>query len=252
MATLFVAGHSDSDGRYLPAGAEPWTTRICDWLTASTGERWDLVAKPFFSMGPRAVSYLVDAVRDAGPDIVILPFGGYVCTVGVVAESVRVRFGERAHRLYLRTEASFEANTSEGRLRRLINRCGRSTARSLLGVRTLTTVEETTGIYEEILHRLASIESLQVVGVADARFSSEIQSREPRLHSDFDKMEARLKEVVDRHRFTWIDLEGALREAPDRSAFYLADGFHTTVAFHDLYFALIRKTLSESRMGAPS
>jgi hypothetical protein len=199
-------------------------------------------------MGPRAVSYVLGAIEAVQPDIAIIPFGGYVCTVGVVAESVRARFGERAHRLYRRSETSFVSATSGSGLPRRLNRTAKIVARRVLGARTMTTVEETTAIYEEILHALARVESLQVVAVADARFSHEIQKDEPLLHQRFDAMNARLRRVVEEHHFTWADLEGALAAAPDRGVFYLADGFHTTPAFHETYFGVLRRALSAERV----
>ena len=244
MPTLFVAGHSDSGGRYLVDEAQSWTSCTRAWLEQATDEPWVLHMQKFAAMGPAAADYLLGAVDRVQPDIVILPLGAYVCTVGVVSESVRVRFGERAHRLYLRTETEFQAKTSEGQVRRVANRAARRTVRTVLGTRTLATLQGTGDIYEEILHGLARVESLQVVAVADARFSEAVQAREPRLQRRFDALNARLRPVAEQHHFAWADLEAALREAPDRRVFHHDDGVHTTAAFHAVYFQVLQGALA--------
>ncbi len=245
MKRLFLAGHSDSGSQYLPAGMLSWPVRTRDWLTAVTAEPWELVENRFTPLGDRAADYLMGKVELAKPDIVVLPLGAFVCTIGTVAESVRARFGERAARWFLQSESRFEEWTLDGRLRRPVNRRGRATARRILGTKTLATVEQTTAIFEEILHRLAQVESLQVVAIADARFSAESQKREPALHDRIDRMHATLLPVVQQHHFLLADVEGALRQAPDRRDFYQDDGVHTTAAFHDVYFRVMQHALRD-------
>jgi len=250
---LFIAGHSDSGSEYLGGEHQPWPELTRAWLTEVSGQRWELEACRFSPMGSRAVSYLLGAVREANPDVVVIPFSAYVCTVRMVSESVRQRFGERAYRLFLRTEHEFAARTTQGRLRRTANQQAQNVARRVLGARTLTTVEQTISIYEEVLHGLAQMESLQVIAVADARFSAKIQAKEPRLHSIFDEMNARLRVVVEQHHFAWADLEEALRNVPDRRVFHHEDGVHTTGAFHEVYFGVMRQALAEKpRSSGPS
>jgi hypothetical protein len=198
-------------------------------------------------MGAKAVPYLLDAVSSAAPDVVVLPIGGYVCTVGTVAESVRQRFGEYTGRLFLRSEAAFQSRTTSGRVRRRMNAAGRAASRRILGTRTLATVSETADIYVEILHRLARVESLQVIVVRDARFSLATQRRERRLQSRFDELEARVLPVAEQHHFVIADLEGALGRAPDRRVFHQDDGVHTTASFHAVYFEVLRVALAELR-----
>ena len=243
MTKLFIAGHSDSGDRYLPSGTLPWAERTRAWLEETQETPCELESIRFAPIGPRAVEYLLGAVEQAAPDFLVLPFGAYVFTVGTVAESVRQRFGERAGRLFLQTEARLQERTREGRVRLAINSAARKTTRRLLGTRTMATVEESTAIYEEILHRLARLESCQVVAIADARFSVETQNREPLMHSRIDQMHARLLPIVEQHHFKLVDVEGALRLVPDRSVLYQADGVHTTAAFHDVYFGLMREAL---------
>jgi hypothetical protein len=88
------------------------------------------------------------------------------------------------------------------------------------------------------------MESLQVVVVADARFSAAVQALEPRLHEKFDELDGRIRPVAAQHHFIWADLEAALHAAPDRRVFHLPDGLHTTPAFHEVYFGLMREALS--------
>lgn len=126
-----------------------------------------------------------------------------------------------------------------------MNKLGRRFARRAFGTRTMASVEQTTAIYLEVLHRLAQIESLQVVAVADARFSAETQARNPGLHDKIDRMHATLFPAIEQHHFLLADLEGALRRAPDRRVFHHDDGVHTTAAFHQVYFETLTATLSE-------
>ena len=244
MTRLFIAGHSDSGDAFLAPGELPWPELTRRWLEETSGEQCELSSARFAAMGAGAADYLLAKVEAAAPDIVVLPFGAYVCTVGTVAESVRARFGERPARWFRSTEGRIQARTKEGRARRAVNLASRRAARRVLGARTLATVAQTAAIYEEVLHRLARIESLQVIAVADARFSQAIQEREPRLHTRFDQLEAKLLPVVEQHHFTLADLEGALRRAPDRRVFHTADGVHTTAAFHEVYFGVMREALT--------
>lgn len=245
MTKLFIAGHSDSGDAYLPEGVLPWAERLRAWIETETATPCDLQGVRFAPMGARAVDYLLGAVTSAEPDIVILPFSTYVFTVGTVEESVRQRFGPGAQRLYRRLETRFQSSTSSpGRVR--VNRGGRRLARTVLGTRTMATVSQTAAIYEEILHRLAQVEALQVVAVADARFSEETQRRNPGLHEKIERLHARLFPVVEQHHFLLADLEGALRRAPDRSVFHQPDGVHTTAAFHETYFGVLKDVLAGS------
>ena len=252
MAKLFIAGHSDSDGRYLPPGTLPWPDRTLAWLADTTSTPWELGGVRFAPMGDSAVEYLMSKVEAAAPEIVILPLTAYVCTIGTVAESVRVRFGPRMQRLFLASESKFQARTRQGRTRRFGNHAARRVARRLLGTRTMATVAQTTAIYEQVLHQLAQVESLQVVVVADARFSSETQEREPLLHQRIDQMYAAILPVAIQHRFVVADLEVALRRAPDRRVFYQDDGVHTTAAFHDVYFGVVQAALRDVLPAVPA
>lgn len=245
MKKLFIAGHSDSGDAYLPAGTEPWPQRTKQWLTQQTGEPWELVDVRFAPLGARAADYLLGKVEAAAPDLLILPFSAYVCTVGSVEESIRARFGDRPARWFRSVERPFQRRTAQGgAMRRGTNRRSRTIGRKLLGARPLATVEQTADIYEEVLHRLARVESLQVLAIADARFSKQIQDREPKLHERIDALYSRLMPVVDSHRFLKADLEAKLREAPDRSVFHQPDGVHTTAAFHDVYFGVVQTVLA--------
>ena len=250
MTKFFTAGHSDSGDSYLPDGVLPWAERTRAWIEAASGTPCELQQVRFAPIGSRAVDYLLDQVARAAPDILVLPLGTYVFAVGTVEESIRARFGAQVQRLYRRSEAAFQRGTSDGQRRRRTNRAGRRIARTVIGTRAMATVEQTATIYVEILHRLAQIESLQVVAVADARFSLETQKRNPGLHDKVERMHAILLPVIEQHHFMLADLEGALRKAPDRSVFHHDDGVHTTAAFHETYFELLKETLAGSLRSA--
>lgn len=245
MTKLFIAGHSDSTAQHLAEGELPWTERLRAWIEAETGTPCELQGVRFAPIGERAVEYLLGAVEAAAPDIVILPFSAYVCTFTTVEESVRQRFGERAQRFYLRGEKRFAAATTGSALVP-VDRAGRKFVRAVLGTRALATTEQTTAIYEEILHRLARFEALHVVVVADARFSEETQKRNPNMHREIDRMQARLLPIVSRHHFLLADLEAAIHHAPDRSVFYQADGVHTTIAFHDVLLNVLKHVMDSA------
>ncbi|MEO8538362.1 MAG: hypothetical protein ABI577_01385 [bacterium] len=245
MRTLFLAGHSDSGARYLPEGVAPWPERTRQFLADQTGEPWALTEVRFAPIGAGAADYLLAKVEAASPDILLLPFTAYLCTVGTVAESVRARFGSRAAKLFERSESGFQARTREGKTRRTVNRRSRLAARKILGTRTLATVEQVGDIYEEVLHRLARLESLQVLAIEDARFSAEIQSREPKLHQRIDQLYARVLPVARSHHFAIANVEAALRAAPDRNIFHQPDGVHTTAAFHDIFFGVVKAGTEE-------
>ena len=243
MPTLFIAGHSDSGARYLPDGVEPWPERARAWLEETRGEQWSLTAVPLAPMGAGAANYLMRKVEAAAPDILVLPLGAYVCTIGTVAESVRHRFGVRIGGAYGSAEGKLREATRSGRVRRHARNLAQRAARRALGTRTLVSVDETTAIFSDVLHRLAQIESLQVLAVLDARFSEPMQRLNPGIHAVFERLEAELLPIVEAHRFGYMNLEGALRAAPNRAVFYQDDGIHTTAAFHEVYFEALKQAL---------
>jgi hypothetical protein len=249
---LFIAGHSDSTAAHLGEGELPWAERTRAWLEDTTGTPWELTGVRFAPIGPRAVDYLMGAVEREQPDLVIIPFTAYVCTVGSVAESVRHRFGERAARYFARAERTVEARARTGSTGKTAHSMAKRLARRVLGARPLASVEATAGIYEQVLRQLARLESVQVVAVADARFSEQVQKLEPKLHRRMDAMYDRLLPAARAHRFVVADLEGTLRRAPDRSVFYQADGIHTTAAFHAVYFEVLKEVLPQALSGAGS
>src|SRR5262245_59389249 len=206
MRQLFVAGHSDSDGRYLPSGALTWAEQTVRWLGEASAEPWELRGVRFAPMGTRAVDYLTAAITEASPDLLVIPFTGYVCTVQTVSEAIRQRFGRRAARLFSNSERRFHERTRDGRARKKVNGFARRATRRVFGARALTTVEETTRIYSEVLERISRLEQIQVVVVADARFSRQVQEREPEMHRRFDQMYATLLPLARRHRFVVLDL----------------------------------------------
>ena len=243
MPTLFVAGHSDSGDRFLPPGVAAWPERARAWLESTRAESWTLASAPFAPMGSGAADYLMRKVEAAAPDILVLPLGAYVCTIGSVAESVRQRFGVKAGHAFSRAEGKMRAQTRSGRIRRPARVMTQRAARRVLGTRTLVGVEETTAIFADVLHRLARREALEVVAVLDARFSEPMQRLNPGIHDVFERMERELLPIVESHRFGFMNLEGALREAPDRAVFYQEDGIHTTAAFHGVYFEALKAAL---------
>ena len=240
---LFVAGHSDSGAEYLGEGEQTWGERTVGWLEQQTGQPWELTGVRFAPMGSRAVNYLVGAVEKAEPDVVVIPFSAYVCTIATVSENVKARFGARAHGVFRRIETGFDRRTHGAPGGKHAGLVARKVARATLGSRTLATVDEVASIYEEVLHRLARMESVQVIAIADARFSEPTQKANPGIHAKIEQLYARVMPVAERHHFVTADLEGALRRAPDRSVFYTPDGVHTTAAFHATYFEVLKDVL---------
>lgn len=232
---LLVIGHSTSAGGGLPSQSLAWPWLAAADLSLSLGEPVDVRNVIFVPMGTRAVGYAMAKVEEYDPDVVVVSLASYVCAIGTVGERVRRRYGERAHRLYRRFEARFEAATRDatgtpGRA----NRGARWLARHTIGTATYTSVEEVSSVFEELLSTLARREGMQVVALAEPQWPHWVVKRNRQAATIFSTLCARARAAVDAHHLIWADSDPRYSAAPDRDALYQADGVHKSIAGHVL------------------
>ncbi|MFN0096258.1 MAG: hypothetical protein ACKVVT_15970 [Dehalococcoidia bacterium] len=246
MPILFIPGHSDSGADYLDPGQQPWPEQIASWLSEATGRPFELRTKRFFPAGPGAANYFLKVVDESQADAVVIPLSLFTCVVPVVSESVRARFGARAHRLFLRFEGGFQGRTTSSGTGRTANRWARRLARRVLGTRTFASPDEVFAIYSGILAGLAARESILVHVMGDAAFAPELQRREPALVPAIAAFKERIVPLVRQYRFTWSDLEDLVGPARGREQLWLDDGVHTTSLSHDYYARHLRQALTDN------
>ena len=239
-----VLGHSGTAGFGLDSLAQTWPARLEQLLNNSQPRECTVSAVTLFPVGARAVEWAIARVEQAHPDLVILILNSYPCAVPVVSASVRHRFGKRAERLYRRMEQRHEAQDGEPRDgRAATNEAGRRWARRLLGTRTMANVGEVSGVYMEILERLARHEGIQVLVFVEG-FGAQVQHRLPEVRQRLAELHALVRPTADAHRFVWCDATGWL--TPDSgSSFWHPDDVHANARGHARYAELLLESLRD-------
>lgn len=215
-----VVGHSGTAGYGLPSAEEAWPSILQRLLNRDGAEDWSVSPVPLHPVGNKAVGYAASRVAAFSPDVVILSLNTYPCCVPIVSASIRRRFGARAERAYRALESRFERSVASNRP----NAFGRRMARRAFGARPLASVEEVTAVYTGILRNLARLERVEVLVLAEAPFSSEVQRRVPNLTARVGGMFRELRAIADEHRFTWCD--AASWVASEGDAAWQSDGVH--------------------------
>jgi lysophospholipase L1-like esterase len=195
----------------------------------------------FLVISRNAADRVEARVRTSAPDLVLMPVGSYLWTVGFVAKRVRRLAGDRIGSIYKRLEDRFDAGTRRrGAVPNGMNRGARTVARRVIGASPLATQQETTAAIRRVLDMLARVEATQVAVVAyppeSPRFlRGKLRQRRESFLADVER-------ATREHHFTWIKGDDALAEAGVQELITTPDGFHFNALGHRVHaeYALAR------------
>lgn len=229
---ICVLSNSSSSGLGLRDPAAAWPRLLAAELGAE-GDRCEVREVAFFPRGTKAVDFAMTRVLEDEPELLIVSVGSFICAVGTVSERVRQRWGDRAQRLFLRLERTFDSNTREhGRFVERLNGAGRWLTRRVIGTATLGTVEEVTETFTRLLDLVAQREQLRVIVFPDPYWPGAVVKENPGANRAFEQLRAAVRAAAERHRFDWVDVEPEFSQVPDRDAYYQIDHTHKSVAGH--------------------
>ena len=241
-------------GTLFFAGERPWPALIQERLSDGRAEpvvvdnwRWAVYR-------PGAAEYALKLVEEARPDVVIVTLAAFWCAFATVQIRVEQRFGQRAANLYRRLERTTTRVAEQSdRPGKHTNTLARRTARKLIGMGTLMSVESFVDTAGEVIRKLSQDENLQVLVVAGHHYTADVRRAMPGLEPALQQIRAALRPVVEERRLVWADAEDALRAGGDREHMILGDGIHMTEEAHrrvaDALEPVLRKMLE--RVAAP-
>ena len=238
-----VLGHSGTAGFGLESAAQTWPAILEHLLNTADRRGWTVASAPLFPVGDRAIDYALRRIEALQPDLVVLSVNAYPCVVPVVSASVRHRFGIRAERFYSRLERKVERRAGQGHGQQtktfMVARRG---TRRLLGTRTIAQVGEVGHVYTGILRRLAQLEGIQVVAVAEAPFGDSVRERIPNLGDQVATLQRLVRQTADDHRFLWFDASTWL-VADGGGSFWHSDDVHLSARGNARYAEMLAAAL---------
>lgn len=244
LMRCLVLGHSGTAGFGLDSPTQSWPALFEHLLKDSVAQDWAVSSVALFPVGARAIEYAITRVEQVQPELVVLSLNAYPCVVPVVSASVRHRFGRWAERRYLALEGGLETRAGEGRGSwPAINKAGRRWGRRLLGTRTMASVAEVGSAYSEILRRLAHLEGIQVVVLAEALFGATVRLRVQNLEQRVRDLHGLVQPTADDHRFLWCDATEWL-VPDDGDAFWHEDDVHLSIRGNARYAEMLMASLA--------
>ena len=240
---ILVLGNSDTSGKFRPGPT--WTQMVADGLRERLDSGVELVNHPFTIIDASSAAYAERRVREAEPDLVLLPFGTMTFSVPFVWKRVERRLGKRAGQWYRKAEASFDRGVREkGRLRDTIYRAAKRAAHLALGAEPLSTRERVTEGMRALIDAVARVENTQVVLIAAV--SRGPQHEKPGAR---ERRRAFLEEVRraagDRH-FVFLDSDDAFPAEMTDLDVKNRDGLHQTSEAHRLLADFVLANLPAS------
>lgn len=230
---IVVLGNSASAGTGLADLSHAWTSLTRAALEERTGPPVELTHVTVMANGPRAVDYAMSKVESSNPDLVILVIGTYLCSVALVSEQVRHRFGNRAHAWYKKFERRFDSRTRPGGgPPGRTNSFARRLARRVIGARPLATIEQVASTFEDLMRRLAAREGMHVIVFAEPSWPKWIDKENRGAIKAWQTVVDRANAAAGRHHFPWAETNPTYATAPDRDALYQPDGVHKTIEGH--------------------
>lgn len=238
---VLVLGNSDTAA--IHSGARVWTRIVRDGLAERVGGV-DWQDMTLLVTARTAPARIEARVRDFEPDLVIMPVGTYLWTVGFVAMRVRRLAGGRVSSAYKRLEEQFDAGTRrKGVARDRVNRAARAVAHRTIGATPIATQEQTTEATRVALSTLARLEQTHVAVVSylpesPAFLHGSLLERRKRFFLD-------IRKATEERHFTWISGDDALAESGFAGPIMAPDGFHFNAAGHEIHGAyVLRRILS--------
>lgn len=224
---LLVLGNSDTSGMFTTG--QTWTQMVAQGLR-ERGDDVELRETGFVVLGPASAEHAERKVREFEPDLVLLPVGTAMFTVGFVWKRVETLFGKRAARWYKQAEDGFDGRTrAMGSVRDRANVVARKTLRRIVGTQTMSTEPAVTDGFRAVLDTLARIEATQValIVIAPRGAHHHRPGAKERRRRFLDAVERAARD----HHFTWIETDDAYAGVSDLEM-KNPDGMHQTPAGH--------------------
>lgn len=228
---VLVLGNSDTRGDFAPAPT--WTQVARDRLNAD-GASHEFFERGFSPIGDTATAFVDRVVAEHEPDLVVLPLGTFLFSVGFTWPRVRRVFGGRIAGRYRKAEEAFDTKTRPtgappGRL----NTFARRTARRLLGTRPIARRKELEDAYARVLQTLARHEDLDVLLVAyPAERGRLVKVR--RIERERALFLRSVGAEAARRHFRLLDSAPLFASHESDPDIMTADGFHLERAGHEL------------------
>jgi hypothetical protein len=168
------------------------------------------------------------------PDLVVLPLGTFLFTVGFTWPRIRRLFGQRVANRYRQAEEAFDTKTRpSGSPPGRLNSSVRKTARRLLGTQPIMSRRALEEAYGRVLDTLARHEDLDVLLVA---YPAE-RGRLVKVRKIADERQAFLDVVTAmaaKRHFRLLDSGPLFAGREDEDGIMTADGFHLQGAGHEV------------------
>jgi hypothetical protein len=228
---ILLLGNSDTSGRF--ALGQTWPEIVAEGLAVRLGQPTDMRQVPFVVLNPGSAAYAEREVRAFEPDLVLLPVGTAMFTVGFVWKRVETLFGKRAARWFRRAEDRFDARTRDrGRRRGAANAAARKTLRRVIGTQTLSSQQQVTDGFRATIDTLARFEQAQVALIVTAPRGAHHHrpGAKERRRAFLHAVEA----SATNHHFAWIETDRAYDGVTSDAEMKNQDGLHQTPAGHQM------------------
>jgi lysophospholipase L1-like esterase len=219
-----VLGNSDTTGQKLQPGATSWPILLGERLSEAAGVAVEIDSWKFAAYRPDAVSYALELVDGAEPDVVIVTLASYWCAFSTVQAGVEQRFGIGAGQLVQRAERKLGPAGRRGVTRRV--------ARKVAGTGTLLSVEQFIEVFSSLIRELAKRESLQVLVMEDHHFTPRLRKKMPTIDAALPAIVEAIEPLVAERRMHWSRVEDAISAGGRRDEMILEDDVHMTPEAH--------------------
>jgi hypothetical protein len=246
---LLVLGSSSSAGvGHADPQAVAWPWLAGRALEEALGRPVEVAHLRIVPVGPRPVPMAMQKVDAFEPDVVVFSFGAVLCAVASVSDRIRQVFGHRAYSWFRKAELRFDSVTGNTAVKpRRIARVARWMGRHTIGVATVATYDEVSGVQAEILHQLSRREGLVVVVACEPDLPSAVVRDNPQANAILNRLRKQIEGIGRDHHFLIADYAPRF-DIPDRDDMYLVDAMHKSVRGHRAQADVVAATL----LSAPS
>ncbi len=219
-----VLGNSDTTGQKLQPGEKSWPVLLGERLSDGAGVAVQIDSWKFAAYRPGAVSYAMELVDEAEPDVVIVTLASYWCAFSTVQAGVEQRFGAGAGKLVQRAERKLGPAGRRG--------VTRTVARKVAGTGTLLSVEQFIEVFSSLIRELAKRESIQVLVMEDHHFTPRLRKKMPAIAEALPAIVDAIEPLVAERRMHWARVEDAISAGGRRDEMFLDDDVHMTPEAH--------------------
>lgn|GEM_PF-4366652 len=241
---VLVLGNSDTRGEFAPGPT--WVQVARERL--NTGEPgYEFVERGFGPLGDTAAAFAGRLVGQHEPDLVVVPLGTFLFTVGFTWPRVRRVFGQRVADAYRRAEEAFDTRTRpSGAPPGRTNTMARRAARRILGTRPIARRTDVEDAYGRVLQELARHENLDVLLVAYPPERGRLV-KVRRIEEERAAFLQALGGLASRRHFRLLDSAPLFAGREAEADMMTADGFHLEREGHAILGAAVAAAIREGR-----